>query len=367
MTNASICSNGDRETMRKIGMSKKGVSILSYALLLGLIGAIALAVLDDIGKQNVSLYDTVANRMADPSGGTGSSANSNDSSPPSVADASFSVNELDPQGTVLGTVSASDDLGVTALTITGGNQDGHFELSASGVLSTTAAFVNSANLSGYSLTIQAEDAEGNSSTGTITVTVNQAVMFLFVTRDTILGTGFASSRQLFVSPPGVESRQTAETMCSTDDMAALCTGTPHAMMSFSTTDQLVDLPASYPSGINTDIPVWWLRWNGSTAVTDAQAADDWADLVDLPSDARGPGIINASPDSRITWTFSENDGQFDSAPASDSCEHGSYSSDFTDAGRAAAHDSTASNWLAVHRDRCASVSLPIMCLCQGAL
>jgi hypothetical protein len=82
---------------------------------------------------------------------------------------SFSVAAGAPDGTSLGTVQASDAVGVTAYAISGGNADGAFAIDAAGGLTVASS---SALVPGpRTLTVAATDAAGNTGTGTVSVVV----------------------------------------------------------------------------------------------------------------------------------------------------------------------------------------------------
>jgi len=95
--------------------------------------------------------------------------------PPTVSDQSFSIEEDAPNGTVVGTVVATDpDQGDTlAYAITAGNTDGAFAIdTATGevTVANSAALDYETNPS-FSLTVEVTDAGGLSDTATVTVNV----------------------------------------------------------------------------------------------------------------------------------------------------------------------------------------------------
>ena len=84
---------------------------------------------------------------------------------------SFPVDEHVPIGTSLGTVEATDDIGVTQYRITGGNTSEAFAINETNGLLTTAGYINYEGISSYQLIIEAQDEAGRSGTGTVEVIV----------------------------------------------------------------------------------------------------------------------------------------------------------------------------------------------------
>ena len=80
---------------------------------------------------------------------------------------SFVANQGDPNGTVIGTVAASDNVAVTGFAITAGNTGGAFAISSAGQLT----IANSAAVTGggFTLSVTASDAAGNTSAPTSVV------------------------------------------------------------------------------------------------------------------------------------------------------------------------------------------------------
>lgn len=95
---------------------------------------------------------------------------------PVIANQSFSVNDGSANGTVVGSVVASDpDAGDTlSYSITGGNTDGAFSINAgTGVLSvSSSAAVSYASNPTFGLSVRVADNGGLSTTATVTVSVN---------------------------------------------------------------------------------------------------------------------------------------------------------------------------------------------------
>ena len=93
---------------------------------------------------------------------------------PVVTAATFSVNENSANGTVVGTVAASDADTAQSLTysITGGNTGNAFAINPTTGQITVSGSLNFESLASYSLTIQATDNGNPTRSGTNTVTIN---------------------------------------------------------------------------------------------------------------------------------------------------------------------------------------------------
>ncbi|MCX7420153.1 MAG: Ig-like domain-containing protein [Planctomycetia bacterium] len=105
--------------------------------------------------------------------------------PPAVAPATFSVSENTTNGTLVGTVSATDlDLGdtVTAFAITAGNLGSAFAIDNTGKITVKdAAKIDFEAKPFYTLTVKATDNHGASGFGTVTVTVGDITFNPIVT------------------------------------------------------------------------------------------------------------------------------------------------------------------------------------------
>ena len=95
---------------------------------------------------------------------------SEDREAPNFTNHMFSVDENVPNGTEVGQVIATDNVGVTAYNITDGNSNNAFSIDNNGLL-TTAGTIDYEMVSDYILTVQALDAESNSSNAFVTVMV----------------------------------------------------------------------------------------------------------------------------------------------------------------------------------------------------
>lgn len=94
---------------------------------------------------------------------------SGDTTAPVVpAGQSFTASDADPVGTVVGTVTATDNVGVTGFSIIAGNTGGAFVIDSAGEISVDAALT----AGGYNLTVQASDAASNTGSETVAVTVS---------------------------------------------------------------------------------------------------------------------------------------------------------------------------------------------------
>ena len=93
-----------------------------------------------------------------------------DEVPPSFSNHMFSILENVPVGSEVGKVTATDNVGVTAYNITDGNVGNAFTIDNDGIL-TTAGAINYDTVPGYTLTVRALDAVGNSSNASVTIEV----------------------------------------------------------------------------------------------------------------------------------------------------------------------------------------------------
>ena len=104
---------------------------------------------------------------------SGSGATAGDTTAPVVTPGqSFPIGVSSPVATVVGTVLATDNVGVTSFAITAGNTGGAFAIDSSGQITVAAALV----AGNYNLTITASDLAGNTSTPEIVVVVVSAAL-----------------------------------------------------------------------------------------------------------------------------------------------------------------------------------------------
>jgi hypothetical protein len=93
------------------------------------------------------------------------------------ADQSFSYDENQGEGFEIGTVAATDDVGITAYSIASGNGDGFFAIDNNGLLTLTTAGAEAAandfetDPNAFTLGVTASDGAGNTS-DPVNVTVN---------------------------------------------------------------------------------------------------------------------------------------------------------------------------------------------------
>ena len=93
-----------------------------------------------------------------------------DTTPPTITNHSFTVAETVAINTAVGTVNATDNVGVTTYAITAGNSNTAFAINNSGQL-TTATNLDYGTLSNYSLTVEVSDAKNHTASNTITITL----------------------------------------------------------------------------------------------------------------------------------------------------------------------------------------------------
>ena len=93
--------------------------------------------------------------------------------PPNIDDQTFSVSESASNGTIVGTVVATDtDGSIQSFGITSGNGSGTFAINNSGIL--TVADSSQLNVGTYYLTVQVTDNDGATNSATITVNVTSS-------------------------------------------------------------------------------------------------------------------------------------------------------------------------------------------------
>ena len=95
-------------------------------------------------------------------------------SPPSITNQAFAVAEDATNGTIIGTVNASDDNAITNYAITNGNIGNAFIISSNGQLSLITN-LNYGTTSNYSLAVEVTDNEGASASAIITVNVTDTL------------------------------------------------------------------------------------------------------------------------------------------------------------------------------------------------
>ena len=94
-----------------------------------------------------------------------------DTTPPVITGGqSFTVDANDPNSTLVGNIAATDNVGVSTMTIIAGNTGGAFTLANNGDLRVASQTAVAAQ-SSFSLNVQATDVAGNQGTGTVAVTV----------------------------------------------------------------------------------------------------------------------------------------------------------------------------------------------------
>ena len=93
-----------------------------------------------------------------------------DTTPPTITNHSFTVAETVAINTAVGTVNASDNVGITTYAITAGNSNTAFAINSSGQL-TTATNLDYGTLSNYSLTVEVSDSANNTASNTVTITL----------------------------------------------------------------------------------------------------------------------------------------------------------------------------------------------------
>ena len=94
-----------------------------------------------------------------------------DITPPTITNHTFSVDENVSNNTLVGTVVATDNEGITSYAITAGNTNTAFAIDNTGQL-TTAASLDYLTTSNYSLMVEVADAAGNTASNIITINVN---------------------------------------------------------------------------------------------------------------------------------------------------------------------------------------------------
>ena len=105
--------------------------------------------------------------------------------PPVTENQSFSVAEFSPNGTLVGTVAASDADGtIVSFAITAGNTDGAFAINSAGTLTVAnSAAINPAVNPSFALTVVVTDNDGYTASATMTVTVTGSPFIVRNTND----------------------------------------------------------------------------------------------------------------------------------------------------------------------------------------
>ncbi|GAB5387934.1 MAG: hypothetical protein Alpg2KO_09020 [Alphaproteobacteria bacterium] len=164
---------------RTLSSTEAGASLTGYGLVVGLIAIVALGAVTTTGQQVNNLFGNVSDSLDAVDGGSSVSsgpASPPDAAPPSIAAGqSFDMSAWAIQDAVIGTVSASDDIGITGLTITAGDPGGstpYLQISPTGEISVTAAGEDALSAGSHTVTIQASDAAGNTVTEDISLTID---------------------------------------------------------------------------------------------------------------------------------------------------------------------------------------------------
>jgi large repetitive protein len=238
---------------------------------------------------------------------------------------SFNYAENRTAGTVLGTVAASDDTGVTGFRFANGTStstDGYFSINASGQISLTAAgalaaandFETSPN--SFVHAVQARDAAGNWSTA---VDVTLAVTDLDDTAPVITGPGGANGATSAIT---VNENQTAVTTFTANevvtwsivggqDQAAFTINSTTGVLTFVTAPDF-EAPTDGPaSGSNTYLVI--VRATDSSGLTSEQTLTvTIADVAEAPTASVIPAasVVMGSPlPSHVVPAFTDHEGR----------------------------------------------------------
>ncbi|GAB5388967.1 MAG: hypothetical protein Alpg2KO_19350 [Alphaproteobacteria bacterium] len=147
---------------------KRGVSGLEAALLVGLVTAIAIVTITDVGDRTNSLFGEVNDSMVGATGGDGSNA-----APDVPALSATSIETLSPAGAYVGTLSASDPDGDSvSFSLASGSDSSAFTIANGNQLLTTQQ-VDSGVQASFDITIIATDngSPPASSQGNFTIAV----------------------------------------------------------------------------------------------------------------------------------------------------------------------------------------------------
>ena len=101
---------------------------------------------------------------------TGPSATSTDTTPPTLTNHSFTIYETNALGSLVGTVKASDNVGIATYEIVSGDEGEAFAIDNSGRI-TIAADLDYEKTSDYSLGLRVADAAGNPANATVNIEV----------------------------------------------------------------------------------------------------------------------------------------------------------------------------------------------------
>ena len=98
--------------------------------------------------------------------------NLDEENPTIAASQTFNIDEELPNGTIVGTVIASDDIGITTYTISTGNTGTVFAIDNDGVITVIANIDYEAPSTSFTLTIEVSDAAANTTSANITIAIN---------------------------------------------------------------------------------------------------------------------------------------------------------------------------------------------------
>lgn len=109
-----------------------------------------------------------------------SSASADTTSPVILSNQVFTLFENVSNGTLVGTVTASDDSGtVTSYAITRGNVKTAFDIDNNGNL-TTASAIDYESISNYALTVEVQDAAGNAASAIVSISIHDTNVITFI-------------------------------------------------------------------------------------------------------------------------------------------------------------------------------------------
>ena len=181
ITNQTFSINENASNGTIVGTVDANVGITNYAITAGNTSN-AFAINPTNGELTTATtnldYETISNyalvvEVSDALGGTTNAIitiNVIDTTPPTITNHSFTVAETVAINTAVGTVNASDNVGITTYAITDGNSNAAFAINNSGQL-TTATNLDYGTLSNYSLTVEVSDAKNHTASNTITITL----------------------------------------------------------------------------------------------------------------------------------------------------------------------------------------------------
>lgn len=155
------------------------------------------------------------------------------------------------------------------------------------------------------------------------------------------------------TPGSIGGRTGSDQFCIDQKPDAVNCADIHSFVSFSSTDEIRDIPTNYYPGFDTNAPIYWAH-SSTGALT--KMGNNWADILDyniMSTQSTGTGNSN------YVWTFSASSGSY----ALSNCGSGTDSSS-SYYGVRGSYSDTDTNWIDSSDAQC-NINQAIRCFCRA--